>query len=124
MQNSALAQKAYGEAALPIRAERDIEFQAFAKTTRALREYQANPAPEFKRLAEAVLQNRKLWTVLTADLAQDGNGLPDGLRAQLISLGLFVQQHSVKVLSDNADIEVLIDINTAIMRGLRQGSDA
>ena len=45
--------------------------------------------------------------------------LPPALRAQLFYLYEFTDQHSRKVLAGNASIEVLVDINTAVMRGLR-----
>ena len=41
------------------------------------------------------------------------------LRAQLISLAEFVRKHSLAVLGGRAKVATLIDINTAIMKGLR-----
>ena len=41
------------------------------------------------------------------------------LRAQLISLAEFVRRHSLAVLGGRASVAPLIDINTAIMKGLR-----
>jgi flagellar biosynthesis activator protein FlaF len=54
----------------------------------------------------------------------DGNALPVPLRAQLISLAEFVRQHSMRVLAGRASIAPLIDINTAIMKGLRGTAEA
>ena len=50
---------------------------------------------------------------------EDGNGLPIELRAQIISLAEFVRRHSLAVLGGRASVSALIDINTAIMKGLR-----
>ncbi|MDO9525518.1 MAG: flagellar biosynthesis regulator FlaF, partial [Gemmobacter sp.] len=56
---------------------------------------------------------------LAADVAETDNGLPGPLRAQLFYLYEFASEHSRKVLSGSASVEVLVDINTAVMRGLR-----
>ncbi len=55
---------------------------------------------------------------------QDGNKLPDALRAQLIGLAEFVRKHGMQVLAGKASIVPLIDINTSIMRGLRGNVEA
>ena len=70
-------------------------------------------------VAAALHDNRQLWTVLAADVAEPGNALPPALRAKLFYLYEFTDQHSRKVLAGEASAEVLVDINTAIMRGLR-----
>ena len=46
------------------------------------------------------------------------------LRAQLVSLAEFVRRHSLAVLGGRASIAPLIDINTAIMKGLRGNVEA
>ena len=46
------------------------------------------------------------------------------LRAQLISLAEFVRKHSLAVLGGRASVAPLIDINTAIMKGLRGDVEA
>ena len=54
-----------------------------------------------------------------ACVAEEGNGLPAKLRAQLFYLYEFTTQHSRAVRDRKASVDVLIDINTAVMRGLR-----
>ena len=54
----------------------------------------------------------------------DANRLPVPLRAQLISLAEFVRRHSLAVLGGRAEVGALIDINTAIMKGLRGNLEA
>lgn len=102
-----------------VRTPRDTEYMAFARATRALTEASADRATPFARLAEALTTNRRLWTVLAEDLGTDGNKLPDGLRASLLSLAQFVFNHTDAVLDGTADPTPLIEVNTAIMRGLR-----
>lgn len=55
------------------------------------------------------------------DLAELGNGLPDRLKAQLLSLSIFSIKHSYKEISSDSDMSVLVDVNTAMMKALREG---
>jgi flagellar protein FlaF len=78
----------------------------------------------FPRLAQAIIDNQRLWGTLADDLLLDSNGLPVPLRAQLVSLASFVQRHSLAVLGGRASMAPLVDINTAIMKGLRGNAEA
>lgn len=69
-------------------------------------------------LAEACHMNRMLWTIFQTDLALPENGLPDALKAQLISLSLWVQRYTTKVLFENASIDPLVSVNRSILEGL------
>ena len=118
MYAAAQAKTAYNSSSrAPLRTSRGTEYEAFAKVTHQLRRA---GALSFSHLAEALHENRRLWTLLAADVADAGNGLPNELRARLFYLAEFTADHSRKVLSDGADVEVLIEVNTAIMKGLRQ----
>ena len=110
---------AYGRPEGPVRTARGLEYDIFVRTTRALRDGWAARGENFARLAEAVADNMRLWSVLAADVAGANNALPQALRAQLFYLYEFTAQHSRKVLDGAGSVEVLIDINTAVMRGLR-----
>ena len=110
--------KAYQRAATQAEAPRDLEYRAFGQVTaglvRAKEEPQAPPAT----LADALDANRRLWNILSADCAAPDNKLPAGLRAQIISLALWVSRHSSDVLRNGADMDPLIDVNRAMMEGL------
>ena len=77
----------------------------------------------FPLLAQAVADNQLLWGTLAEDLMGDGNRLPLELRANLISLAEFVRRHSMAVLGGRASAAALVDINTAIMKGLRGNAE-
>jgi len=70
-------------------------------------------------LARAAAANADLWSTLAADLADDGNDLPDDLKARLLSLAIFSIRQSHRAIAGNAEPAALIDINLAIMKGLR-----
>ena len=97
---------------------RDLEYRLFGEVTRALMEAEKTPADELKLRVDALDWNRRMWTTLASDCSSEGNGLPDALRAQLISLSLWVSRHTSAVIRNQEDIGPLIDINRIIMQGL------
>ncbi len=115
----AAARAAYGAPSAPTRTPRTLEYEAFARVTARIKTAAARGKPGFYDLAFALHDNRRLWTTLAADVAEPGNGLPQALRAQLFWLSDFTDQHSAQVLDGKADASVLVEINTAVMRGLR-----
>lgn len=112
------ARLAYAGPSQPVRTARDAEYDVIARVTYRLKS--AADGEHFPALAQAVHDNRRLWAALGEDVAEEGNALPPPLRAQLAYLSAFTRQHSSKVLEGSASPEVLIDINTAVMRGLRR----
>lgn len=110
--------QAYQNAAKKTEGPRQTEYRAFAVATRGLIDAAGLPETEVGRRAEALAANRRLWSLLASDCAADGNALPQGLRAQIISLSIFVDRHSSAVMRSGATLDVLIDINRTIMQGL------
>lgn len=98
-----------------IRTERDIEYDAFSRVSRALQ----NARPDSSDLTSAIHLNTELWTVLASDLASPDNELPDQLKARLLSLAIFSIRHGYRALAGDASVGVLIEINRSIMAGLR-----
>lgn len=117
-----MARTAYATTA-PIRSPRTVEYDAFARITERLRLASANARP-FPALAAALAENGRLWTLLAADVADADNGLPETLRARIFFLADFTRLHTRKVLRGTATPDALVDINLAVMRGLRAGGDA
>lgn len=113
------AQQAYSSSAQsPLRTDRSAEYQAFSEIIRRLNRAAKEGGTQFAELAAAIHDNRQLWTILASDVASTDNALPETLRAQIFYLAEFTEQHSRKVLKGEADVSVLIEINTAVMRGL------
>ncbi len=113
-----MARSAYSRATAPTRTERGTEYDAFARCTHALSSTQGG-CGGFPALARALNDNRRLWNALAADVSGDANGLPAPLRAGIFYLAEFTRAHSRRVLAGEADIAALVDVNTAMMRGLR-----
>lgn len=116
-----LARAAYATAA-PVRPQRSVEYDAFARVTERLTQASLDPAA-FPRLVTALTENRRLWTILAADVADADNALPEALRARIFYLAEFTRIHTRQVLRRKADPKALVDINLAVMRGLRAGED-
>ncbi|MGH6643806.1 MAG: flagellar biosynthesis regulator FlaF [Bradyrhizobium sp.] len=110
--------QAYQTAATKTEGPRQTEYRAFALATRGLIDAAALPETEIGRRGEALAKNRQLWSLLASDCAAEGNVLPKSMRAQIISLSMFVDRHSSQVLRQGASFDVLIDINRTIMQGL------
>ena len=118
-----MAKTAYTANQAPIRTPRGTEYEAFARITHRLKTASADTAP-FPEFAAALHSNRQLWTLLAADVAERDNALPAELRARIFYLAEFTAQHTSKVLRGTDTADVLVDVNTAVMRGLRQATEA
>ena len=120
-----LAHKAYSGSAAAIRSPRAMEYDLYARVTHGLRSAMADEGPAgFARQVQALHDNRKLWTAVAGLVADPQNALPADLRARLFYLAEFTDQHTAKVLSEGASADILIDINTAVMRGLQDTGGA
>ncbi len=113
-----LARSAYAGTATPIRTDRGTEYDVFARITHQMKSAAEHP-DRFPALVQALHENRRLWTILAADVSGKDNALSETLRAQIFYLAEFTKHHSRKILAGEGTIDALIDINTAIMRGLR-----
>jgi flagellar biosynthesis activator protein FlaF len=114
-----IARAAYGQRETPIRTDRSHEYDLLARCTQQLAMAWTRRKESFASLAVALTENLQLWSALAADVAEAGNGLPPPLRAQLFYLYEFTANHTRTVLDQRGSVEVLVDINTAVMRGLR-----
>lgn len=119
MNTNTLAKMAYSGRVAPSRTARGTEYELFARITHRLKVHAETGASGFAQLAEALHDNLCLWTTLATDVAEPTNGLPEMLRARIFYLAEFSRQHTARVLAGKAAVSVLIDINTAIMKGLR-----
>ncbi|MEL7343522.1 MAG: flagellar biosynthesis regulator FlaF [Pseudomonadota bacterium] len=120
-----MARTAYASpaAAQRVRTQQDTEYDAFARVSHKL--YAALKAGKsgFPELVAALHDNRKLWTILATNVADGTNDLPESLRAQIFYLAEFTQAHTAQVLRKKGDAGVLVEINSAIMKGLRAQGD-
>lgn len=118
MNSFAQAQRAYAPTQAATKTARSSEYDVIARIShRIKRALQRN---DFVALAEALHENNQLWTALAVDAANPENLLPDDLRARIVYLADFTRQHSHKVLRKLESAVPLLEINAAILKGLKQ----
>jgi flagellar biosynthesis activator protein FlaF len=71
-------------------------------------------------LDDALLYNRKLWSVFLSEMTDGKNPMPKDLRQNVANIGLFVMNHTVTVMNDPrpGHLGSLISINREIAAGL------
>jgi flagellar protein FlaF len=110
--------KAYQKAQQSAESPRDTEYRLFAQVTQALVEANKVGRNNIPQLMDALDWNRRLWSALAVDCSSKGNQHSDALRAQIISLSLWVSRFSSEAASTGASLDPLIDVNKAVMAGL------
>lgn len=113
------ARAVYARPESPQKTPRSLEYDVLARITQRLSLAWATRQHDGVALIAALSENLQLWSTLAGDVADPGNGLPPPLRAQLFYLYQFTDLHSRAVREGKASAEVLIDINIAVLRGLR-----
>ena len=72
-----------------------------------------------QEFVEAMLFADRLWTLLLEDLADTGNGLPDSLKASIISIGIWVLRRVEDIRqSKSDDFDAIIEVSESISKGL------
>ena len=117
------AKDCYRRNTLPIKSHRAIEYEAIARISHRMRSSEINKKNSYPEFVDALSENKKLWTTLVASVASKDNKLPQDLRARLLWLGEFVFQEVDKILKTGGNVDVLIDINSAILQGLNTKED-
>ncbi|HEY0600505.1 flagellar biosynthesis regulator FlaF [Brevundimonas sp.] len=110
--------QAYKTAATRAENPREMEYRLFGQVTRALMHASTVDPGDVATRIDALDWNRRLWSTLATDCANPDNAMDKALRAQIISISLFVSKHSSAVMRGEDDFEALIDINKMIMQGL------
>ena len=72
------------------------------------------------QLDDALLYNRKLWSVFLTEMTDANNPMPKNVRQNVANIGLFVMNHTVTVMNDPRPdhLNSLISINREIAAGL------
>lgn len=121
MQNAAQAYSATTKATTN---PRNLEATLLIKAAANIQSVQDNWEEEQDALGDALMYNRKLWSVLLDAMTRDENPLPQEIKNNIGSLGVFILNHTLQVQrSPSADqLGILISINQEIAAGLRSQS--
>jgi flagellar protein FlaF len=98
---------------------REIEAMAFTKAALKLEDTK-KALDDYDAYASALKFNQLLWTIIQADIVDQENQLPDQLKANILSLSIFVDRQTIKALADTSEkhLDVLININKNLAEGL------
>ena len=110
--------QAYQRAAEQAEGPKQTEYRLFGLVTRALMDAEQKDVSDHSGRMRALHRNRRLWTTLATDCANPDNRLPMQLRANIISLSIWVDKHTSRVIQKQDAIQPLIDVNRIIMQGL------
>lgn len=110
--------QAYQRAAQRAENGRDAEYRLFGQVTRALMHAAAVERSDIPTRINAIDWNRRVWSALASDCAAPENKLPVEVRAQIISISLWVARYSSAVMRGEESFEALINVNRAVMQGL------
>lgn len=73
-----------------------------------------------REAVEAIYFVRRLWGIFIEDLAKSENGLPQKLRADLVSVGLWVMRETEEIRQGRSkSFKALIDVSNTIAEGLQ-----
>ncbi|MGC1776836.1 MAG: flagellar biosynthesis repressor FlbT [Xanthobacteraceae bacterium] len=110
--------KAMTETAPPRELEASLLLKAAAKLKAAHDGWKKNSNDTF---AEAVLYNRRLWTILIDAVNRDDNKLPANVRKNLLRLGVYIMAETYSLMTEPKPVhlENIIKINRGIASGLR-----
>lgn len=104
---------------------REVEAMAFTKAAVLLEEAKQKTG-SIEEYSKALRFNHLLWTIIQADLTEPENQLPNEIKANIMSLSIFVDKQTTKAMrsSNAADLDVLININRNLAAGLRTNPQA
>ena len=98
---------------------RENERSAIEQSIEMLQEA-AEKGPRSREAIEALFYLRRLWSLLLEDLAKTDNDLPDSLRADLISIGIWMMREAESIRTgESENFKGLIDISRIILAGLK-----
>lgn len=114
---------AYFQAQKSAATPRTAEAIAFTRAAVAL-DQAKSLTQDYEAYSKAVTSNQKLWTVMQVDLLEETNHLDESLKQELLNLSIFVDQQTLKALTNpQAEyLDALIEINKNIAGGLRDRS--
>jgi flagellar biosynthesis repressor protein FlbT len=115
------AAQAYARTANDIASPRELEANLLLQAAAKLQSVQSSWKDKPSAMAEAVLYNRRLWTIFLDSLIRDNDRLPAPLRENLKTLGAFVMCETFSLVTkpQQKHLDNLININRRIAAGLR-----
>src|SRR6266581_7471398 len=89
------AAQAYARTSHTTSSPREIEAQALLKAARQLQEVQTNWAGPDRAMHNALLFNRRLWSIFMSAVETNENPQPLEIRQEIANIGVFVMKQTV-----------------------------
>ena len=114
------AAQAYARVANTTSSPRDIEAQALLLAANKLQAVMNNVDATYTQISEALIFNRKLWTIFLSEAQRDENPNSVDVRQNVANIGVFVlsQTAALQMSPQREHIKPLIEINRNIAAGL------
>ncbi len=114
------AAQAYARASQTTASPRDVEAQALLKAARQLQDVQSNWKGPDRNLHNALMFNRRLWSIFLTEAEANENPNSLEVRQNIANIGIFVLKQTIEVQMDPhpSKLKSLIDINCNIAAGL------
>lgn len=113
------AKRGYLGSVSTVRSERRTEYEVLSRITHKLREAAVHSKSDFPALVKSLNDNRAIWQAFSLDVADEGNSLPKQLRASIFYLAEFTDHQTRKILAGQGSVLPLLEINMAVLRGLK-----
>lgn len=98
--------------------QRENERQAIEQCVALLKSAE-KAGPNSREAVDAIVFLNRLWSFFLEDLAKPENGLPDDVRAKLISIGIWMLKEAEAISRGKSkNFAGLIDISNVIAEGL------
>ncbi|MGH1576807.1 flagellar biosynthesis regulator FlaF [Planktotalea sp.] len=115
MTSALTAARRYSSLGEHTRNAKDLEYDLILGVTRELSKQDS----DFPSRVKILNKNERLWIGIATQVADQNNQLEPALRARLFYMAEFVIQQTGKILSGEAGSETLVEMNVAVLRGLK-----
>jgi flagellar biosynthesis activator protein FlaF len=117
---SSAAAQAYARVANTTASPREVEAKVLLMAANKLQTVMTNADSTFEQMSEALMFNRKLWTIFLSEAQRDGNPQPLEVRQKIANIGIFVLSHTaaLQISRQRQHFKPLIEINRNIAAGL------
>jgi len=114
------AAQAYGNVAKQTANPRELEADLLLKAAAQLQAIRDHWEQKKSDLDDALLYNRKLWSIFLTSVTSTENPLPAAIRQNVANLGIFVMGQTMAMMNDPQpdQLGALIKVNREIAAGL------
>lgn len=104
--------------------QNELEARALVRTASRLNNLKEKWPVSTAELNEVLDLNRKLWTILVTGATEESNPLPFEIKQNIFNLAHFIFKHTFSVMAKPSaqSLDILININMNIARGLNEQS--